>query len=207
MVSFPLRFVPHAAEPSPRAGINHGQTTLFPIGFVLTLLARSSLAAWVAGWTAADYVEKLYSVFRASGRYRDIVSRNTRCVVLDYANDFHLDVVPCMQDINGETRTFWVCNRQTNNFERTAPEKYNDWLATQNTITTGNSLRKCTRLIKYLRDIKTTFPIKSILLTTLLGPQVRSLYPQTEKKEFPDVPTALRTLFRRLDDYLQARPT
>jgi hypothetical protein len=160
----------------------------------------------IAGWTAADYVEKLYSVFRASGMYRDIVSRNTRCVVLDYANDFRLDVVPCIQDINGEIRTFWVCNRQTNKFEQTAPEKYAHWLATRNMITTDNSLRKCTRLIKYLRDIKTTFSIKSILLTTLLGSQVRTLYPETEKKEFPDVPTALWTLFGRLDDYLQARP-
>jgi Second Messenger Oligonucleotide or Dinucleotide Synthetase domain/Adenylyl/Guanylyl and SMODS C-terminal sensor domain len=160
----------------------------------------------VSGWSAVEYVEKLYSLFRASGTYRDIVSRNTRCVVLDYANDFHLDVVPCIQDISGETRSFWVCNRLTDRFERTAPEKYNEWLATRNSITTGNSLRKCTRLIKYLRDIKTTFSIKSILLTTLLGSQVNTLYPASEKNQFPDVPTALRTLFGRLDDYLQARP-
>jgi hypothetical protein len=62
-------------------------------------------------------------------------------------------------------------------------------------------------LIKYLRDIKTTFSIKSILLTTLLGSQVKTLYPESEKKQFSDVPTALRILFGRLDDYLQARPT
>jgi hypothetical protein len=161
----------------------------------------------VDGWSAADYIEKLYSAFRASGTYREIVGRNTRCVVLDYANDFHLDVVPCIQDIDGDTPTFWVCNRQTDEFEPTAPEKYNDWLATRNTITTGNSLRKCTRLVKYLRDIKTTFSIKSILLTTLLGKQVNTRYPQSEKEQFPDVPTALRTLFDRLDEYLQARPT
>ena len=160
----------------------------------------------VSGWSAVEYVEKLYSLFRASGTYRDIVSRNTRCVVLDYANDFHLDVVPCIQDISGETRSFWVCNRLTDRFERTAPEKYNEWLATRNSITTGNSLRKCTRLIKYLRDIKTTFSIKSILLTTLLGSQVNTLYPASEKNQFPDVPTARQTLFGRLDDYLQARP-
>jgi SMODS domain-containing protein/adenylyl/guanylyl cyclase-like protein with sensor domain len=161
----------------------------------------------VDGWSAADYVEKLYSVFRANGTYRDIVSRNTRCVVITYANDFHLDVVPCIQEIDGDKRTFWVCNRLTNKFEQTAPESYNSWLATRNTITTGNSLRKCTRLIKYLRDIKTTFSIKSILLTTLLGSQVKTLYPESEKKQFSDVPTALRILFGRLDDYLQARPT
>jgi hypothetical protein len=161
----------------------------------------------VDGWTAADYVEKLYPVFRASSTYRDIVSRNTRCVVLTYANDFHLDVVPCIQEIDGDKRTFWVGNRLTNKFEQTAPESYNAWLATRNTITTGNSLRKCTRLIKYLRDIKTTFSIKSILLTTLLGSQVNTMYPESEKKQFSDIPTALRILFGRLDDYLQARPT
>jgi len=161
----------------------------------------------VEGWSAADYVEKLYTVFRASGTYRDIVSRNTRCVVITYANDFHLDVVPCIQDIDDDKRTFWVSNRLTNKVEQTAPESYNAWLATRNTITTGNSLRKCTRLIKYLRDIKTTFSIKSILLTTLLGSQVKTLYPESEKKQFSDLPTALKILFGRLDDYLQGRST
>lgn len=160
----------------------------------------------VSGWSAADYVEEFYTIFRGNGIYRDIVSRNTRCVVLNYANDFHLDVVPCIQDINGEVRTYWVCNRKTDEFEQTAPEKYNEWLATRNAITTGNSLRKCTRLIKYLRDIKTTFSVKSILLTTLIGFQVNALFPDGEKEAFPDVPTALLTLFRRLDDYLQQRP-
>ena len=160
----------------------------------------------VEGWSAADYVEKLYSIFRASGTYRDIVSRNTRCVVITYANDFHLDVVPCIQDIEVDRRTLWVGNRLTNQFEQTAPESYNAWLATRNTITTGNSLRKCTRLIKYLRDIK-PFSIKSILLTTLLGSQVKTLYPESEKTKFSDVPTALKILFGRLDDYLQARST
>jgi len=62
-------------------------------------------------------------------------------------------------------------------------------------------------LIKYLRDIKTTFSIKSILLTTLLGSQVKTLYPESEKKQFSDLPTALKILFGRLDDYLQGRST
>jgi hypothetical protein len=173
---------------------------------MMPICSSASTGSMGGRWSAADYVEKLYSVFRASGTYRDIVSRNTRCVVITYANDFHLDVVPCIQDINGDKRTFWVCNRQINKFEQTAPESYNEWLVIRNTITTGNSLRKCTRLIKYLRDIKTTFSIKSILLTTLLGSQVKTLYPESEKKQFSDVPTALRILFGRLDDYLQARP-
>jgi hypothetical protein len=199
-------YEPRIRRFSPQGSYAH-KTIITPPGTrdydadVLVILDR------VDGWSASDYVEKLYSVFRSSGTYRDIVSRNTRCVVITYANDFHLDVVPCIQDINGETRTFWVCNRLTDEFEQTAPEDYNGWLATRNAITTGNLLRKSTRLIKYLRDIKTTFSIKSILLTTLLGSQVKTLYPESEKKQFTDLPTALKILFGRLDDYLQARPT
>jgi hypothetical protein len=157
----------------------------------------------IPGWSAAQYLNDLYSVFREHRTYADMVNRNTRCVVVDYANDFHLDVVPCIQDINGTVRSFWICNRRTNEFEQTAPEQYNQWLSERNTITGGNSLRKSTRLIKFLRDIKLTFSVKSILLTTLLGSQVRVLYPHLERTEFEDVPNALRTLFVRLDDFLK----
>jgi hypothetical protein len=55
-----------------------------------------------------------------------------------------------------------------------------------------------TRLVKYLRDIKTTFTCPSFLLTTLLGDQVRN------GDSFSDTPSALQALIGRLDDVLEA---
>jgi hypothetical protein len=53
-----------------------------------------------------------------------------------------------------------------------------------------------------LRDIKITFTCASVLLTTILGQRIYT----TDKgsADFADVPTALRTMIGRLDDWLQA---
>ena len=59
--------------------------------------------------------------------------------------------------------------------------------------------------MKYLRDIKGTFTVKSILLTTLLGNQIDVL--DSLRGDFSDTPTALKSMFGRLDAWLQARPT
>ncbi|NEP53668.1 MAG: nucleotidyltransferase, partial [Moorea sp. SIO3C2] len=139
-------------------------------------------------------------------RYKKKVSRGTRCVALDYAGDFHLDVVPCV--LNGyDGMTFNVCNRKNNAFEATAPEAYSDWLSERNTWTGNNMLRYSIRLLKYLRDIKTTFSVKSILLTTLVGSCVKASDQSCQQQFFSDLPTSLKTLTGRLDDYLQANPS
>jgi hypothetical protein len=96
-----------------------------------------------------------------------------------------------------------VCNFNTDEFERSEPEKYTQWLIDQNARTGGNGLRKVTRLLKYLRDIKTTFTCPSVLLTTLLGSLIYGT-DGTNNVSFVDLPTALKTLIGRLDDQLQA---
>ena len=44
-----------------------------------------------------DYIPQLYAAFRSSGTYSLMVSRKTRCVTLQYANDFHVDLVPYIE--------------------------------------------------------------------------------------------------------------
>ena len=53
-------------------------------------------------------------------------------------------------------------------FELTNPERFNAWLDEQNRVASLH-LVQVIRLIKYLRDFKGTFGVKSIILTTLLG--------------------------------------
>lgn len=64
-------------------------------------------------WDAEDYVQELYQFFRDNSTYRDKVSRKTRCVTIDYANDFHIDVVPFMERHGSK----YVTNRHDNTFE------------------------------------------------------------------------------------------
>ncbi|MBD0363168.1 MAG: nucleotidyltransferase, partial [Coleofasciculus sp. C3-bin4] len=158
----------------------------------------------VEGWRAKDYINELYYVFRNNQIYADKVSRGTRCVVLNYKGDFHLDVVPCIQVIEGESKRFWVCNRCEDEPEETASESYTAWLAEKNSITGRNQLQKVIRLLKYLRDIKETFSVKSILLTTLVGMQIDDEV--FSSNYFSDLPTSLKNIVNWLDDFLQARP-
>ncbi len=154
----------------------------------------------VDGWDAQKYIDELYSVFRGNGTYRDMARRWSHCVTITYANDKKIDIAPVIVNRDGFQK-LEVCNRDTNEFELSEPRQYTDWLVRQNSYSGGNSFRKVTRLIKYLRDIKGTFTCPSVLLTTLLGYRI-SIADQYGTN-FSDTPTALKTVFGRLDEWLQ----
>ncbi len=158
----------------------------------------------VVEWEARDYILSLRAVFRSNLTYRDITSIKSRCVTIDYAGDFHLDIVPIVViKTDKDIDTYWVCNRNDNAFEQTDGDGFARWWRGQNTIVGGNDLIKATRLLKYLRDSKGTFSAKSILLTTLIGEQIEA--PETADA-FNGTSTSLKTIVDRIDDWLQARP-
>ena len=140
-----------------------------------------------------EYIDEVYRCLIDNAIYRDKAHRKTRCVTLDYADDFHLDVVPCIA-IGSEQ---FVCNRKTDEFEITDGTGYRDWFNGKNKITHGN-LKIITRLLKYLRDSKRRFSVKSILLTTLIG---NTVYGDDTFKSIPD---ALKTISNRMNEFLQS---
>lgn len=164
----------------------------------------------VAGWEPKDYIEELYKTFRDNGTYKPLVGRKSRCVTINYSGDFHLDIVPItVREHFLSEDSYRVCNRNTNEFELTDGDGFKQWWKDKDKIVSNNRLIKAARLIKYLRDTKTTFSCKSILLTTLIGNMVDegeiSLFESTLDEGFEDVPTTLKTVIGRLDDYLQER--
>ena len=146
-----------------------------------------------------DYIDDVYWCLKANGNYADKVQRNTRCVTVNYAGEFKIDVVPCIT-YNG---SHFICNRKTNEYEVTDGTGFRDWFNDKNRITNGN-LKLVTRLLKYLRDHKKTFTAPSILLTTLIGNAVHDWEDDTDFKTLPD---ALLTVTSRIDDFLRSRPT
>lgn len=147
-----------------------------------------------------EYIDDLRNCLRRDKTYDKIAKRNTRCVTLEYAGDFHLDIVPCVEKPDGRK---YVCNYQTDELEETDGTGYRDWLNDKTRITSGN-LKRVTRLLKFLRDHKRTFTAKSILLTTLIGNTVLGEY---DSQNFNSVALALKTVINRINDYLQANPT
>jgi hypothetical protein len=159
----------------------------------------------VEGWDAKRYLTELKAVFANHGTYANKVHRYSHCVTIEYAGERKIDIAPVVVDRDAVTG-FEVCNFDTNAFEASEPRLYTDWLIQRNIWTGGNGLRKTTRLVKHLRDIKTTFTCPSVLLTTLLGERI-TVADAFNTADFADVPTTLRTIITRLDDWLQANPT
>jgi len=147
-----------------------------------------------------NYVRNIHSVLVDNRNYKDIVSLCTRCVTIDYAGDFHVDVVPCIE----HQENFYVCNRKEKRYEQTDGDGYRRWLVEKNRITGGNLARKVTRLLKFQRDHKRNYSTKSILLTALIGNHIYDSDKGSE--EFKDLPQALKTLSNRINDFLQCHP-
>lgn len=157
----------------------------------------------VPDWTPRDYVNKLATELNLMPAYKDKVRRFSHCATIEYAGERKIDIAPCLVD-RQYPGTHEVCNRGSDEFERSEPLAYTDWVTGQNGIAGSNDLKKATRLLKYMRDIKGNFTCPSFLLTTLLGYRVHET--DRNSAQFADLPTTLKTLVDRLDDWLQARP-
>ena len=150
-------------------------------------------------WEAKDYVHAVYQALKKNKNYADKLRLKTRCVTVDYAGDFHLDVVPRVTSRGNH----YICNRVDNKFEETDGTGYREWFNEKNRITNGN-LKRVVRILKYLRDHKNNYTAKSILLTTLAGNAIRKSDEGTEAVS--TVANTLVTVLSRTDEYLQQHP-
>lgn len=145
-----------------------------------------------------DYIADLYAALR-SGSYREMTSRKTRCVTVQYANDFHIDLVPYVERFGAN----YIVNRHENVFELSDPERFSAWLEEQNRVA-GGYLVETIRLFKFLRDYKGTFTARSIILTALLGDRVNFVNLLSDSSYYGDSGTAFKNVVSDLDTYLQA---
>lgn len=152
-------------------------------------------------WEPKDYVADLYRTFRGNTTYKDLVSRSSRCVVVKYANEFHIDVVPYLVRDDGH----WIMNRSTDELENTNPEGFNQWLDGRDRMA-RRRLVGAIRVMKYLRDFKQTFTVRSVVLSFLLADRVSDLQKLLHPGCYDDLPTAFVRLIEDLDTWLQVRP-
>lgn len=148
-------------------------------------------------WPPAQYTQELYKAFEGSGRYKGMSHRRTRCVYIDYADPFHVDVVPYVES------RLAITDNKTDDWVRSDPESFTAWLEGKTRIT-GGRLPAILRLLKYLRDSKTTFSVKSVILTILVGESIEAWRTSIDADRYKDIPTALVNIVEDLDQYLQA---
>jgi hypothetical protein len=125
----------------------------------------------VDGWSAKDYVAKLGKAFADSSVYGSKAKTWDYCVTITYPGERKVDIAPLVRSRKHDG-SLEVCNRAADRFDASEPVEFTAWLRERNALSGSNSFRKVTRLMKYLRDIKTTFTCPSVLLTTLLGMQI-----------------------------------
>lgn len=152
-------------------------------------------------WTPKEYTAELKRAFEASATYNGKAHKRTRCVYIDYADDFHIDVIPFI-----ESRPA-ITNNKLDAWETTAPQAFTEWLEGKSRVVGGGRLQAVLRLLKYLRDSKTTFSIKSVLLTILVGEVIESWRTAGDAKYYGDIATALVHIIEDLSAYLQDHPT
>lgn len=159
----------------------------------------------VTDWdsAAAKYSDALWSAIRSNSTYRDMATLKDRCVRITYANDCHIDLVPYVITSDGRQL---IIERRSNSFEATNPTGFTEWIQEKDDVT-GGDLRRVIRLLKYLRDHRSLFAAKSIILTTLVGQVVESWRDGAGVNYYRDVPTTLVNVVEDLDAWLQARAT
>ena len=150
----------------------------------------------VPGWTASDYTSKLKAGFLASATYGSMAHMRTRCVYVDYADEFHMDVVPFVTSLTA------ITNNKTDAYETSNPEQFNSWLDRKNRAANGQ-LPEVLRLLKYLRD-KRKLGIKSLFLTVLVGERISEWL--GSESDYSDLPSAFATIVADLATYLSATP-
>ncbi len=147
-------------------------------------------------WGAKDYLDALRDTLAGNHNFADKIKPGTRCITLDYARDFHLDLVPRVTRHEGH----FICNREKNCFEETDGSGFRNWFSEQSRITRVN-LKRVVRLLKFVRDRQDNYVVKSILLTTLAGKAIR---PSDRGEEaVRTVADTLTTVLTRVDCYLQ----
>ena len=150
-------------------------------------------------WEPQDFVNEVFKTLQGNKNYADKLRLKTRCVTIDYAGDFHLDVVPCVTSGGRH----YICNKVDNQFEQTDGTEYRDWFNERDRITGGN-LKRVVRLLKYIRDHRNGFTAKSMLLTTLAGNTIKPSDAGTEAVS--TVADTVETVLTRMNGYLQHHP-
>ncbi|QFT58924.1 hypothetical protein FIU94_08810 [Sulfitobacter sp. THAF37] len=150
-------------------------------------------------WEPKDYLLDLRRVLWANSKYKSKSRLSDVCVTLDYAGDKKIDLMPIFE-VADKDYEINICHHRHNQLIRSEPFEFTDWLVQRNKLSGGNSFRKMTRILKYIRNHKKSFTCPSVLLTALIGYRITDNDRGTE--DFSSVPKTLVTVLERLDSYL-----
>lgn len=141
-----------------------------------------------------DLLDKLYERLSEHETYKKMISRKNRCIRIEYANQFHMDILPGHQVDNADYNNLYVPDSITENWTHSNPRGYAEWFIqkylTRNVLLLEKAysveelpenqpyeikqpLQRAVQLIKHFRDLhfakSPELATSSIVLTTLAG--------------------------------------
>ncbi|MEK6154587.1 nucleotidyltransferase [Flavobacteriaceae bacterium 3-367] len=136
---------------------------------------------------------QLKRVLQNSDRYRDKVELKNRCIRLNYAGDFHMDILPGCQETNFDQSKLVVPDRKLGDWTSSNPRGYGNWFIDKSNqvkmsllekayamenlpadeFSKKKPLQRAVQLIKMYRDEyfndNKEMATSSIILTTIAG--------------------------------------
>ncbi len=128
-----------------------------------------------------------------NGRFKDIMELKNRCIRLNYSGDYHIDILPGIQELEYDHNRLIIPDRQLGAWVSSNPRGYADWFIKKaNTVKVSllqkamsaenlpsddfeskKPLQRAVQLIKRYRDIyfqeNSKYRTSSIILTTIAG--------------------------------------
>ncbi len=174
------------------------KTTVKPLGndeydldFVAELPKESVM-------TPKELYDHIYRILKNDGTHNEMVEQKSRCIRVNYANDFHLDIMPGKL-VNESTHEIIVPDKELKHwYHHSNPIGFADWfehqaknriilemsamqerefnvqkISDQEIANKLEPLRRAVQLVKRYRDIycekNHTEPVRSIVICTLMG--------------------------------------
>ncbi len=166
------------------------------------------LSVFGEGVTPSGIIEWFLARLRQSDFYKNMLIPRDRCARLDYAGDFHLDVIPATKSVTAH-QPYAVPAKDLGSWITNDSEGFATWVAERDSRSgaidsdgVGRFVRSC-RMTKRWRDTKLdpeNAPT-SILLVTMLGkhdPTIPGYDPPLENPLYPQYKTDVAYLYDML---------
>jgi len=145
------------------------------------------------GMTALQLYEAVYERLMSNANYARMVEKKQRCIRLNYAHEFHLDIIPAEPDLMRGRQAIRVPDRSLHDWTPSNPKGYVAWFKLRSEMGVSELRKAATlpgptpaaskpvlaivvQLIKRRRDVLFSQPHlapRSVLLTTLAGEHYR----------------------------------
>lgn len=126
----------------PQGSVSLG-TTVKPIGkneFDLDIVVH--IKADYQDFTPIEVYNQLKRVLLDSGNHKDLVELKNRCVRLNYAGDFHMDILPGIQESNYDENRLVVPDRELGDWTSSNPRGFSSWFLSKNNAVIQTYLEK-----------------------------------------------------------------